>query len=193
MPLSYSVSRRKVMADRPTIGAVGVAISALAPDGEAEFDGDAFCVRAQGGRIDSGRSVLVTGFDPWSLTVREATSEEVAAYRPAAPTELAQSGGKGALWAIGAVVFGSLLVFGGLWAFQFGGLAGGGFLLAVAGQVWLFTLMVRECRPDAVILALLIPFFLWYFAWQRWDITKWAFLVNVLGLVVNLWGLLAKG
>jgi hypothetical protein len=180
------------MADRPTIGAVGVALTVLAPEGEAAFDGATFQVRSQGSRIDPGKPVWVTGFDPWFLTVREATAEEAAAFRPAAPTESAPSGSKGTLWTVGAVVFGGLLVIGSLWAFQYGGLAVCGYLLAVAGQLWLFTLMVRECSPNAVILALLIPFFLWYFALQRWDIAKWAFLLHLLGSVVYLLGILAE-
>jgi len=67
------------MYPRPTISAVGRTLGALAPDGHAEFDGLAFQVRAQGGNIDSGQAVVVTGFDPWSLIVRTASMEEVAA------------------------------------------------------------------------------------------------------------------
>jgi len=67
------------MGHRPPIGAIGLTLSALAPDGQAEFDGAVFEVRAQGGRnIDLRRRVIVTGFDPWLLLVREATPAEVA-------------------------------------------------------------------------------------------------------------------
>jgi hypothetical protein len=54
------------MTQRPTIGAVGRTTSVVAPDGEAEFYGAAFSVRAGAGGIDLGRFVLVTGFDPGS-------------------------------------------------------------------------------------------------------------------------------
>ena len=68
------------MGQRPTIGAIGRALSALTPDGQAEFDGVVFEVRAQEGNpIDPQQHVLVTGFDPQLLLVRQATPEEVAA------------------------------------------------------------------------------------------------------------------
>jgi hypothetical protein len=172
---------------------VGRTISVLAPQGEAEFNGAAFVVRAQADRIESGRFVLVTGFDPWTLTVREATAEEVATQPPPTAPERAGSEGKGGLLVVGALVFGALLVAGSLWSFQVGELAFFGYLVAMAGEMWLLVLLIRECRPDALVLALLIPFFLWYFAWQRWDIARWPFLVSVLGLVVTLGGCVGAG
>jgi len=68
------------MANAPPIGAVGKTLSALAPDGQAEFAGAPFPVRTREGSIDPGRLVVVTGFDPWSLIVREAASEEATAH-----------------------------------------------------------------------------------------------------------------
>jgi hypothetical protein len=59
------------MKNAPAIGAVGKTLSVLAPDGQAEFSGGLFQVRAREGSIDSGRLVVVTGFDPWSLIVSE--------------------------------------------------------------------------------------------------------------------------
>jgi hypothetical protein len=174
------------MKDRPTIGAVGVTTSVLAPDGEADFNGALFPVRIQEGSVGSGSHVVVTGFDPWFLTVREATPAEVDAQLLSVAPGGASSEGKGIVWVIGFVVFGSLLVVGSLLFFQVGGLAAVGFLLAMAGQLWLLGLIVRECDRQALILALVIPFFAWYFALQRWDVAKWAFLLNALGLALIL-------
>jgi hypothetical protein len=61
-------------------------------------------------------------------------------------------------------------------------------LLAQVGQIWLLVLIVRECQPDAIICAVVIPFFTWYFAYQRWDIAKWAFFCNVGGSLLLLLG-----
>jgi membrane-bound ClpP family serine protease len=178
------------MNHRPTIGSVGRTLSVMSPEGEAEFDGASFQVRAEGANIDSGRHVFVTGFDPWVLIVREATAEEIASQ----PTRTDETGpsvaGRMALWVVGAVTVGILVVVGSLLSFAVGGLAGFGYLLAMAGQLWLLGLMVRECQPDAIGLALVIPFFTWYFAWQRWDVAKWPFLFSVIGLGVNLVGVL---
>jgi hypothetical protein len=87
-----------------------------------------------------------------------------------------------ALLVIGVLVFGGLLVVGCVVSFAEGGLAGVGYLIGLLGQIWLLVLMVRECHPDAIVLALLIPFFTWYFAWQRWDIAKWALACNLGGI-----------
>src|SRR5215510_2861807 len=71
------------MSQRPAIGAIGRTLSALAPDGQADFDGAVFEVRAEGGsNIDPQRHVLVTGFDPQLVLVREATPEEAATGTP---------------------------------------------------------------------------------------------------------------
>jgi hypothetical protein len=147
----------------------------------------------QAGSIDAGKAVLVTGFDPWSLTVREATAEEVAAQPAVATSARARSEGKAVLYVVGAVVFGMLFLVGSLVAFRSGGVAGFGYLLAVAGQLWLLVQIARECPPDFFVIALLVPFASWVFVWQRWDIAKWPFLVNVFGAGVYLVGLMAAG
>jgi hypothetical protein len=95
---------------------------------------------------------------------------------------------KQALVAVGVVVFTALFIAGSLASFAAGGLAGVGYLFAQVGQIWLLILIMRECQPDAVFLALVIPFFTWYFACQRWDVAKWAFFCNVAGLLLFLLG-----
>jgi hypothetical protein len=203
------------MIQRPTIGAVGRTVSALTPDGQAEFDGVPIAVRAQGGLIDPGRSVLVIGFDPRWLIVREATPEERAAAHsvtatPAGPAPwsaaaeefsdptgaTADSGRAStaadvARYVVGSLVFGGVAFILILLSFRAGEAAGIAFLVAQIGQVWLLVLIVRECPPDAIFLALLIPFFTWYFAYQRWDIAKWPFLLNLAGSLVALFGVCA--
>jgi hypothetical protein len=69
-----------------------------------------------------------------------------------------------------------------------GGLTGLGYLLAMGSQLWLFCLIINECEPQAILLALLIPFFLWFFALQRWDVAKWPFVFNVAGILLMLVG-----
>jgi hypothetical protein len=178
------------MDHRPTMGAVGRALSALSPEGEAEFDGASFQVRAEGTNIDSGRHVCVTGFDPWSLMVREATPEEVASQTTPNDRTGPSAAGQIGLWVVGAVAVGTLVIVGSVWSFAVGGVAGFGYLLAMAGQLWLLGLMMRECHPDAIVLAFVIPFFTWYFAWQRWDVAKWPFLFMMIGFLVNAVGVL---
>jgi hypothetical protein len=51
-------------------------------------------------------------------------------------------------------------------------------------------LVVRECDRGAIVLALVVPFFTRYFAYLRWDVAKWPFLISVAGVLVNLLGLL---
>ena len=92
---------------------------------------------------------------------------------------------------VGTVLVGALIVLGTLLSFAAGSLAGLGYLVAMLGQVWLLVLVIRECDRRAIILALVIPFFTWYFAYQRWDVAKWPLLINVAGVLVNLFGLLS--
>ncbi len=177
------------MKHRPTIGAVGLTLSVLGPNGEAEFDGASFQVRAEVGSIASGSHVCVTGFDPWSLTVREATADDLAAQAQGKTPVETRVEGEDVLWFAGRLLFGSLVFGVGIWSFAAGGLIGFGVLLAIAGHLWLLLLMVRECQAGAIILYRYIPFFIWYFAWQRWDVAKWPFLINVLGLGLTLVGI----
>jgi hypothetical protein len=97
--------------------------------------------------------------------------------------------GQVAVAVVGLMVFGGVLLLGALWAFALGGLAGLGYLTAQCGQVWLLVLIAREGHPDALLYALLIPFFTWYFAFRRWDIALWPFLCQVAGLFLLLLGL----
>jgi len=85
------------------------------------------------------------------------------------------------LWIVGSVVFGGILLGGAILAFNAGGLPGAIYLVAMVGHVWLVLLVARECPPDAVFYALVIPFFVWYFAYQRWDIAKWPFILSAGG------------
>src|SRR5262249_15141305 len=75
------INRELTMDQRPMTGTVGRALGALAPDGQATFDGIVFQVRAEGGAIDSGLPVVVTGFDMRFLLVELAPPEGVAAQR----------------------------------------------------------------------------------------------------------------
>lgn len=93
------------------------------------------------------------------------------------------------LVALGVVVFTAIVIVGGLASFKAGGLVVVGYWLAQVGQICLLVLIVRECQPDAIACAFLIPFFTWYFACQRWDIAKWAFFCNVGGTLLFFLGL----
>jgi hypothetical protein len=73
-----------------------------------------------------------------------------------------------------------------LLSFRAGGIAGSAYLVAQVGQIWLLVLIIRECHSDAVFYALVIPFFTWYFALQRWDIAKWALVCNMGGILLML-------
>jgi hypothetical protein len=181
------------MGHRPTIGAVGRTHSVLSPIGQAIFDGVVFQVRAEEANIDLDRHVMVTGFDPWSLTVREATPEEVAAK--ATPIEPAESNLVPilAMWVVRVACvgfLGSFVVVGAFWSFEVGGLVGIGYVLSTLGQIWLLVLIVRECERNAIVLAFIIPCFTWYFAWERWDVAKRPFLLNILGIIVSIIGIL---
>ena len=66
-----------------------------------------------------------------------------------------------------------------------------GYKLALAGQIWLVYLIIRECHPEAIVWSLLIPCFTWSFAFQRWDIAKWAFICYLGGVTLFVTGLFA--
>ncbi|MCI0376787.1 MAG: hypothetical protein L0215_04205 [Gemmataceae bacterium] len=105
------------------------------------------------------------------------------------PTESSLTVGHLALIVLGVLVFGTGFWAGYFWCFAHGRFTGLGYLIAQAGLIWLFVLMVRECSPTAVLLAFVVPFFTWYFAYQRWDIAKWAFACNVGGIALTLFGI----
>jgi hypothetical protein len=175
------------------IGAVGLTLSVLAPAGEAEFDGASFQVRAEAGSIVSGRPVRVTGFDPWRLTVREVTDDEIAALAQGETPVGTDTDRKGAQGFVGPLLLGFLVIGGSIWSFAAGHLVAFALLLAWAGYLWLLFLMIRECQRGAIILFLLVPYFICYFAWQRWDIAKWPFLMHVLGVASFLLGIARAG
>jgi hypothetical protein len=176
---------------RPTIGDVGRTVSALTPDGEVEFDGIPYAGRAQGANIDAEQNVVVTGFDPRFLVVRLASPEERPAPRPLpAETSEDSSWAYAGQWAVGALIFAFVLVVGSFGAFA-GEVAAVGYLFAVVGLMWLLVLIVRVCHPSAIFWALAIPiFFSWYFAIQRWDVARWALLLNLLGILLYVLGII---
>jgi hypothetical protein len=177
------------MSHRPKIGTIGRTCSALSPDGQADFAGTSFQVRVEEANIGSDRPVIVTGFNPWSLIVREATAEEIALdAKPVAPVkpDIVRIAGL----VLGISIFVSLVILGTFFSLGIGGLAGFGFFLAMVGRMWLLVLIVRNCPPNAIVMALYIPFFTWFFAWQRWDVATWPVLLYVLGCAVFVLGIL---
>lgn len=109
-----------------------------------------------------------------------------------APAEGRFSTAKIVLLLIAAMWFGMLWLGGSLLSLAAGGTAGTGYLVALVGQVWLLVLIVRECRPEAILYALLIPFFTWYFAYQRWDIARWGLVCNVGGILLWLFAVVSS-
>jgi hypothetical protein len=81
------------MDSRPVVGSRGRALGRLAPSGQVEILATAHPARTSGETIESGQDILVTGFDPFGLIVRDATRvEELSAPTPlrpwlSAPTE----------------------------------------------------------------------------------------------------------
>src|SRR4051812_7576501 len=55
----------------PPTGSVGLTISALSPTGEVHVGGSVYPARVRGGSIAERSRVVVTGFDPFGLIVRE--------------------------------------------------------------------------------------------------------------------------
>ena len=62
----------------PPVGSIGRALGKLAPSGPVEVLGTTYAARTEGETIDADRIILVTGFEPWGLLVREATPAEMA-------------------------------------------------------------------------------------------------------------------
>jgi len=65
------VEQLKRQSERALVGAMGVARTALRPVGTAEIDGKRYDVLAQGGSIDQGARVRVTGVEGTQIKVRE--------------------------------------------------------------------------------------------------------------------------
>jgi hypothetical protein len=60
---------------RPASGSVGQALTPLTPEGSVEVAGESYPARSERGEIAAGRQVVVTGFDPRCLFVREFVPE----------------------------------------------------------------------------------------------------------------------
>jgi hypothetical protein len=80
-----------------------------------------------------------------------------------------------ALLAAAVTVFAGVALLLSAAATAYGGLYGLGDFLALVGQIWLLVQIARVCDRVALILALIVPFFTWYYAFQRWDIARWPF------------------
>jgi hypothetical protein len=130
-----------------------------------------------------GRSVTVPSLGELKKHWTVDTEAAVAAKTRLSAAQLA-------LLTIGGIVFGSLIL---LRFYEVtsraGEVAGCGFFIAEIGEIWLLVLIVRECHPDAIFYALMIPFFTWYFAYQRWDIAKRAFACSLSGTLLFWLGL----
>ena len=100
------------------------------------------------------------------------------------------SAGQFVLLVVGMIAFGSVFIFGLSLSLAGGNLMGIGWLAYQLAQIWLIILIARECHPDAIFYALMIPFFTWYFGYQRWDIAKVPLLFSVGGF---LWSLVTAG
>jgi hypothetical protein len=109
-------------------------------------------------------------------------------FRVEAETKAVRSLPQPGLLVVGALVFVGLFLVGCVLSFAAGGLAGAGFVIFQIGQVWLLVLIIRECPGQAIFLALVIPFFTWYFAYQRLDIAKWPLICNLSGLLLLVYG-----
>ena len=62
-----------------------------------------------------------------------------------------------------------------------------GLLLTIGCQIWLI-LQIMRGSPILALVAVVVPFFAWYFAIQNWDIAKWPVAGAALGLVLLLVG-----
>jgi hypothetical protein len=108
---------------------------------------------------------------------------------PPDPSETSQVAARVVVFVLMAVVLGSLALIIGMVAVNGGGLSLVGYGVFLFGYIWLLLQIARVCPPSALIMVLVVPFFNWYYAFQRWDIAKWPFLCNVGGLVLLLIGL----
>jgi hypothetical protein len=114
----------------------------------------------------------------------------------AEPAEIAprrSPGEQAALWVLGILVVSGLVFCGIPFSFALAGFAGFGYLVFLTGHLWLLGLIIRECHPDAIIMAYFIPFFTWYFAIKRWDVAQWPFVIMLVGLTIEIIALLAHG
>jgi hypothetical protein len=70
---------------RPALGSVGQALTPLTPAGNVEVDGASYPAESECGEIAMGGRVVVTGFDPWCLFVRELVPESTTDTVPPPP------------------------------------------------------------------------------------------------------------
>jgi hypothetical protein len=105
---------------------------------------------------------------------------------PDDPSESIRAVARVVLFGLGACVFATIAVLFGTWAADGGGLTVLGYGFAMIGYLWLLLQIGRVCAPSALVLVLLVPYFHWYYAFQRWDIAKWPFLCNVGGLALMI-------
>jgi hypothetical protein len=109
---------------------------------------------------------------------------------PPDPSEGVRATARVVLIALGATVFGAIaLIIGMMVVAAGGGLLVIGYGLYVFGRIWLLLQIVLVCAPSAIVLVFVVPFFDWYYAFQRWDIARWPFLCHLVGLVLMLIGL----
>jgi hypothetical protein len=91
---------------------------------------------------------------------------------------------------LGAMVLGTIAAVVGIAVVAVGGgLPTIGYGIFLFGYIWLLLQIAQVCPPSALVMVVVVPFFHWYYAFQRWDIAKWPFLCNVGGLVLLLIGL----
>lgn len=67
-----------------------------------------------------------------------------------------------------------------------------GFVMIIVSHVWLICL-IAQGRPILGLVALVVPFFIWYFVWDNWDIAKRPFKLHVLGVLMIVAGFILEG
>jgi hypothetical protein len=182
-----------------------LAATGLAPQDAAAVVGEAVSRRAHymtanklldrgTGLLDVRKKLVESGLAPEAAAavieeVQEARSGVRADGSPGRRRMSNITAAQGVVLAVAVVIFMGMFIAGAVVSLATGGLASFGYFLAGVGQIWLLVLIVRECQPSAVGYALLIPFFTWYFAHQRWDIAKWALCCNLAGVLLLMLGL----
>jgi membrane-bound serine protease (ClpP class) len=61
----------------PDVGAIGVAVSDLFPNGEVEIDSQRYQAKCRLGQIEHGTRIVVVGYQDFSLTVEPASEKEL--------------------------------------------------------------------------------------------------------------------
>jgi hypothetical protein len=137
------------MDSRPAVGTLGRTLGRLSPSGQVEVLGTTHPARTAGEPIDAGRDILITGFDPFGLLVREATPAEVTPPPPSPPPQV-----EGPSW--GSVLMVALFVLAGCFglltlisaalnaefAFSHGAVAVVAWLLGLLGGITVVTVLL---------------------------------------------------